>query len=224
MSTPNFSSLLQSSCSAPCWNGITPGKTTKSELIKIIPSLPFYEDSAIGWTNENGQVTQNAPDIPSSTAGILIGKDWAGISVYVKDSVVSAVSISSILNKSHEFNDLDLTLDGVIKLYGEPSYILKGGACPDFKCQNLYLVYSEQGMIFVIESGDLVSENGVFPSSIQVLPELPVREVVYFDPSQIKNFPVSIYIGNIHCEIEDEIPRWQGYTTVDFSKISSYCN
>ena len=224
MPTPDFASLLQSSCSAPCWNDITPGKTTTPQLVETIPSIPFYKDSIVGWFGDNGQITQNVPDMPDSTAGIIIGDNWAGVRIDIKDSIVSAISVSSILNKSGKFNELNLTIDKALKLYGTPSYILKGGACANFKCQNLYVIYPEQGLLLVAELQDFVSENRIFPPQIRVLPELPIQEVVFFDSSKFGDFPASLEIGNIRCEIESEIPRWQGYTTVDFSKIGSYCN
>jgi hypothetical protein len=220
-STPDFSSLLQSSCSAPCWNGITPGKTTKAEFLKVIPSLPWYKDSTIGWMDEQGKVTQNVPDAPNSVAGMMIGKNLIGI--YFKDSVVSVVTLMPTLDKSEESANHQPTLEKMVKLFGEPSNILKGGACADFKCQNLYFIYPEKGLIFIAESKDLVAQNGVFPSRIRVLPELYVQEVFFFEPSNFKSVPTSIEIGSIRCEIEDEIPDWPGYTTVDFSKVSSYC-
>ncbi len=218
---PDFSSILQSSCSAPCWNGITPGKTTKSELLEVIPSLPLYKESTVGWMDEKGQLTQKVPDTPDSAAAMIIGKNLVGI--YVKDSVVSAINIKPILDKSSEFTDPEPTLEDMVKLYGDPSNILKGGACADFKCQNLYFIYPEKGTIFISESKDFVTQAGVFPSRIRVLPELSVQEVLFFNPSKFEGIPLSTDIGSIHCEIEDEIPNWQGYTTVDFSKISSYC-
>ena len=222
---PDFASLLQSSCFAPCWNDITPGVTTKSQLIDTIPSLPFYKSSAIAWASENWQqVTQNAPETPNSTAVIMIGKNWAGISIDIKDSVVSAITFDSILNKSRQYNDLNLTLDNALKLYGTPTYILKGGSFASFKCENLYAIYPKQGIILVAESQDFVEDNGFFPTSIRILPELPVRKVVLFTPSYLKDFPSNLEVGNIRCEFDTEPPQWQGYTTVDFSKIGSSCD
>ncbi len=224
MPTPDFASILQSSCATPCWNDITPGVTTKSQIVDTIPSLPFYKSSAIGWVSENWQqVTQNVPDTPNTTAVIMIGKNWAGVSIDIKDSIVSAITFDSILNKSGQYNDLSLTLDNALKLYGTPSYILKGGSCASFKCENLYAIYSKQGIILVAESQDFVEDNGFFPTSIRILPELSVRKVVFFTPSYLKDFPISLEVGNIRCEFDTEPPRWQGYTTVDFSKIGSSC-
>jgi hypothetical protein len=220
-SIPDFSSLLQSACSAPCWNGIIPGKTTKAEFLEIIPSLPLYKESSVGWLDEKGQLSQNMPDTANSAAAMMIGKNLIGI--YIKDSVVSAISLKPIADKSGESTNPELTLEGIVKLFGEPSNILKGGACADFKCQNLYFIYPEKGLIFIAESKDLVSQSGVFPPRIRVLPDLSIQEALFFEPSNFKSVPTSIEIGSIRCEIEDEIPSWQGYTTVDFSKVSSYC-
>jgi hypothetical protein len=221
-SIPDFSSLLQSSCSAPCWNGITPGKTTKSEFLELIPSLPRYKEIGVGWMDGKGQLTSEVPDTPNLVAVLTTLNNAIGI--YIQNSVVSAITIRPTIDKSNGADDYGLSLEDMQKLYGDPSNILKGGACDDFKCEKLFFIYPDQGVIFITQSKDFVASNGVFPSHIRILPELAVQEVLFLNPAEFKGIPISVDIGNIHCEIEDEIPSWQGYTTVDFSKVGSYCN
>jgi len=219
-STPDFSTFLQSSCSAPCWNGIVPGKTTKSEFLELIQSLPWYKEISVGWMDGKGQFTSKVPDAPNLVA--VLATVNRAITVHIQDSVVSAITILPTLDKPA--GDFGLYLENMQKIYGDPSNILKGGACADFKCEKLFFIYPDQGIIFITRSKDFVSSNGVYPSHIRILPELPVQEVLFFNPAEFKSVPISVDIGDIHCEIEEEIPSWQGYTTIDFSKVSLYFN
>ncbi len=213
MSTPaphpasDLLNFLQSSCSAPCWNGITPGKTTKSEFLQIISSLPLLQDMGWEWADENGPLTEFLPDTPNM--GGVTGNGKSTLIVDVKDSIVADISFSPESIQSGP------TLEDMVKLYGNPAKILGVSLLDSCDCTYLYLIYPEKGLILTAFSDDV--------GPIRVLPQLFISEVVFFDPAEWKSSPGSIVLGGVHCEIQGEVPSWQGYTKMDFSKISSYC-
>jgi hypothetical protein len=65
-------------------------------------------------------------------------------------------------------------------MYGKPSDLFLDEGCFENTCQNLFLVYSEQGILVVVESKDL-------SLNVQVSPTLPVRNVAFFEPYNLKD-------------------------------------
>jgi hypothetical protein len=222
--TPTFAEILHSPCSAPCWYGVTPGKTSKNDLIELITKFPFYQENHVIWINDKGETSQNPPDTTASSFVMIVGNSWAGITIDFIDNIVSDVSIGSIVNSSHKYNDLGFTLDDVISSYGkQPNILLSTSGCINEGCQNLIIVYPSIGVLAMVETTDLVANNGILPSLIKVLPTLPVREMIYFKNSDFENLPTSLILNSLHCDLNTDILLWQGYTTVDFSRSSSYC-
>lgn len=223
--TPSFADLLHSPgpCSAPCWYGVTPGKTSKDELLKLIPGFPYYQENLTVWTNDKGPTDPTSPDASTSTFTMIIGNNWAGINIDITDNIVSDIQIGSILNHSGNYNDLSFTLDDVINSFGEPSNLLMGSICPSKGCQNLVIVYPRKGLLFVVEQHYLPSSNGEIPTLFPIQPTLPVREMKFIDPSVFNKLPSTLKYGSLYCELNSDILPWQGYTTVNFSQSSSSC-
>jgi hypothetical protein len=92
---PNFENLLSSTCSAPCWSGVTPGKTSKDELAKIIPAFPYYQENHTIWTDDQYNSSNNVPSTPNSTLTMVVGKNWASVEISIVDNIVSDILISS---------------------------------------------------------------------------------------------------------------------------------
>jgi hypothetical protein len=215
---PIFSNLLNSTCSAPCWFGVTPGQTSKDELTKLIPTFPYYQDNRTTWTDNQYQSSHTAPDTTNSTFIMIVGDNWATVYINVVDNVVSNILVSSALNNSFEYKDIDFTLDDILRLYGKPTDLFLDSGCFKRACQNLFLVYSKQSILVVVESKDL-------SLNLQVSPTLPVRHVAFFKPFQFTEV-ISMLTGNEdlkQCNLFPFRVAWQGYTTVQFPKRLSEC-
>jgi hypothetical protein len=224
--TPGFTDLLRSPglCLPPCWYGVTPGKTSKDELLKLIPAFPHYQQNLTVWTNNKGITNPSSPDASTSTFSMIIGNNWAGINIDITDNIVSDIQIGSIINHSGYYNDLSLTLEDVINSFGEPSNLVMGSFCPPKGCQNLIIVYPRKGLLFVVEQHYLPLSNGSLPDLLPIQPTLPVREIIFIDPSVFNNLPSTMNFGSLYCELNSDILPWQGYTTVDFSQSYSSCH
>jgi hypothetical protein len=215
-SNPDFDRLLLSTCPAPCWFGVIPGKTTKSELAGLVNTFPFYRQNHAIWRNGQGTDVENAvPEDPNTSFIMMIGNNLAGVEVEIKDNIVTYVLIDSFVKNSDEYQDLGFTLEDMIQLYGQPSDMFLGSGCPNGLCQNIYLVNSQKGVLIVAESRDPSQE-------VQILPTLPIRSIVYFDPPNAKD-PLLRVSSNNDCNFYPLRMPWQGYTTVEFSRSLWEC-
>lgn len=128
-------------CRPPCWEGITPGKTTPAEAVEILRSSPLVANAKM------------ATDPLLSSLGYVIW-DWVGGRAggeanYSTQALTQTLYIiGPYLSTSFRFQD-------VIQAYGEPSHILATAAHgPDIGSGISYylqLVYLPQG--FALAAG-----------------------------------------------------------------------
>jgi hypothetical protein len=100
-------------CSAPCWQGITPGETTWNDALTIVEDNPMFVDASV---QEPADSTARAVEF--NAAG---GKRCCG--VYSDDgrTVTSVFTLLSPIMK----------LGAVIEKYGEPTYFTVEGISDD---------------------------------------------------------------------------------------------
>ena len=141
--TPKYDDLINSPCTAPCWYGVIPGKTSKDELVKLIPAFPRYQKNRSTWLDDKSQVSQSVPETSKALFAMSIGDSLAGLQIDLDENIVSSIRISSILNKSFEYKNLGLTLGNAISTFGKPSDLFLEKDLQR-KFQKLFLVYSDQ--------------------------------------------------------------------------------
>jgi len=175
--------------------------------------------------NDKGPVDPDSPDASTSNFNMIVGNNWAGITIDLNNNVVSDIRIGSILHE-FKYTELGLTIADVSNLYGPPSNLLLDDLCPAYKNsrQNLIVIDRKRGVLAEAETQNLCVNNGVLPSHILVLPAFPVHEMIFFDPSGLESFPARLNINALHCNLNPDVLTWQGYITVDFSHTSSYCD
>lgn len=97
-------------CKPPCWNGITPGKTTVAEAVEILKRTPIITEVET-WTE---QLTLRR-DIGHLEWNWITGES-AGSAEYHTEATTQTVYVIYLQNVAIKFGD-------VIKAYGEPSHI-----------------------------------------------------------------------------------------------------
>ncbi|MBI5034110.1 MAG: hypothetical protein HZB51_26620 [Chloroflexi bacterium] len=129
-----FRWLRKIPCSAPCLEGITPGKTTASEAIEIL--------------NQNSLVRNVRREPSYGSKWESVSWDWKGSNTggdafYLPDNLEIIASITPHFGRDYSFRD-------VIQAYGEPTYIiaiadLLVSEKPIF-CQQAIFVYVSNGL------------------------------------------------------------------------------
>src|SRR5690349_9248452 len=124
---PNWwiSWLAHPVCKSPCWQNITPGKTTRDEAIAILEHAPGV---VITYDNKDGL---------SWNFGT---KTEEGNIILSEDGIVSSIWMDSI-------SDRKLFLKTIVASYGYPKYV-KSYDCREGICSTA-LLYPDSGMFLV---------------------------------------------------------------------------
>jgi len=152
-----FDNVLQSECDPPCWRGITPGMTTRDEVLETLgkgfkgedPSFPV-----IRWGTrcvEGGGLSQVKIDLSPA------------------DRVVSIKLVET--EPRYTFAD-------VVSRHGPPSSVMVNECAPDSDLGFVYLVYPEAGMAFATGYVRVLGEPWQRPSA-----EERVFQWIYFAPT-----------------------------------------
>jgi hypothetical protein len=196
---PKVSGVIQdTSCFPPCWEGITPGKTTRDEALAIIKSLPDVNtDSIKPWS----MVTGN--DSIKWDFSSLTGDRFGNI--FFRNDITIGFTFFPEKN--------GLRLDNAIKFLGEPEGILAIYHKQEIRYLSIFINYKLKGVVL------LLSINPYNPNKTATVSAKSVVETFwYFVPDLYNELMTSNYIGGIAPVILNEYTHpWTGYG--DISQI-----
>ena len=155
-------------CAAPCWQGIVPGKTSRSQVMQILRANPYIRDDSLeeAGTTEVGGVTW-----------------WWSIpgrrlqpSILWQDNTVQEITLGLTY---------DLTVDQVVNKFGPPESLNVGiGGVPEHQYWIIDLYYPGEGIQFKAYTSE---------SSSLLEPSTEVGVVIYFVPSSLEERVADIY-------------------------------
>lgn len=178
-----------SSCSPPCWNGITPGVTGAEKVKKILMEDLDLRDVRIGdasW-GENGYTIRADFDRKQ------------GLEIYIQDSTVTAIWITDT-----DLNGLYLSVQDIINLYGYPesNYVTQYSGWSFYGYQ-INLFYPSYSMTILIRNGsDYGCVNLDKNTSISGIILMPEAEYMEFMINYVDDFG--------HFDFSKTSP-WEGY-------------
>jgi hypothetical protein len=190
--TPSIPNSLESffgdtSCSWPCWQGITPGVTTNSEALRklqdspLVYSIQTQERNGVGganWFWKNG-----------ATQPVKGNLAWW------QDGIVSSIGLSA---------SPVIPLEEILKKFGPPEKI---GVSSDLiegppRQWFVTLFYATKG--FAVQYNPDRDEN---EKNIQILPASPINFVNLFKPTSIEDWILSYGADPNDYNLQD----WKGY-------------
>jgi len=155
------------SCQPPCWQGLTPGETTKSELIVYLNNSPIIEkDSFV--EKEGYEIFQSeiAFNLTSGTRG-------------------EAYFLDDILSVLYFFDDVDINFNDAIELFGEPKFLLvytdwcnpsPRFSFGDAECQTIHAINPKIGVEYGYQTK--ISDH------IEITPNSQLISIGFFDPDK----------------------------------------
>lgn len=152
----NHWSKLLGQCQLPCWIGIVPGQTSSTEAIALLKKH---------YGNSNVKV-KNQTSIEWVSGGIDLS-ETGNVSMFE-----NAVADIIVILKE------DLSVDEVVRLFGEPDLVFVAKMGNDGNCWNSSLFYSKQGIEVSLKSidGSVGIKNTQSVYSIRFLsPQLAVQ-------------------------------------------------
>lgn len=184
--------LVESPCAPPCWQNIIPGKTSKQEVMELIPQIPDIDQHKSKWIGPW--------NIYTDIFRILFqDKRSKGDIRFLDDTVVSIFL----------YDDLNIDVDQVIDLYGQPeSVIIEKEYSGDIIHLSISLIYPDEGIFLNFTDGDL--------NTAHIQPDKKIEWVVFVDPLR---FETTLTEGASIIDPEafqnNRYP-WVGYTNIEF--------
>ena len=154
--------LDEPACKSPCWQNITPGKTSMKDAVAILENtqdiiITYKGEYGVSW--QFSQIYSGAGDMRESEDGIVS-------SIWLGDSP-----------------DKELYFKTIVEEYGYPSFV-ELYDCREGMCSTI-LVYPDIGLLVDIFLKDNIEDSG--SSEVTIQPDIAVSGV-YFIPPGLENF------------------------------------
>jgi len=187
-------------CLVPCWEGVTPGKTTMQEALDSLKQNPLVAGANISLSSNS----------ETGSSHTIIDWDWTKISSPSPGGYIdggSELASSKVVRITPSYN-APYKLGDVIKMYGEPTYVVADyrklendsyyAVAITFSAQGLFLSYTAPANKKPTINADLTFEP-------------PTARLIFFVPGA-EAFPkIPFYDGYNKYR-----KPWSGYNTFDF--------
>jgi hypothetical protein len=192
--------LTSAECILPCWYGITPGKSTSSQVYDALERIHGVDTELIyETTNKDDKLTKIAWFFKRPV------EDQMG-SVNITNDTVTAVNISTVNS---------LTLDSFLNKAGEPEQYWTGPGQRDGGggFSDIVLLAPSKGY-----AAELVIDIKAGSNQVEIKPDTPVFRVTYFSPEMYQELlPTHILIDQPAMG-RTPMQVWKGYGLIPVNK------
>lgn len=182
--------LAKKPCLAPCWEGITPGITTKNEALNLLQHMSFVD-----------KVTPREPLSKAQTGAIV----WKYVSQPDTGGGVRYDVIDQKIVEIAPQYPNKVTFKEIIAAYGLPTHLAATASIPTdayILCHAIYLIYMENG--FLLQTG-ICSDN-----FLNISDNLILTGPIIFDKAKFYTH-VSIFAsGDIRPT------KWEGFNDFEY--------
>jgi hypothetical protein len=186
--------VVDETCSPPCWEGITPGTTSRDEVHLLL------ED--ISWVNGDSiqDVFTVSPNDSVKWMGTSKASDYSG-KIFLKGDLVTVITISP---KERVLKFVD-----IIHKLGDPENILAVTTRGERAITAVFILYPSKGYGFL---DYYYSSNTDIDNPIQVKPEEYVKQVWYCKPEHFYKYMASGEIAYLPINLVDTgMQKWVGF-------------
>lgn len=180
--------LQDPTCEPPCWRGIIPGVTSKTELVSLIEKTTEDYNERFSLRGDGGEITCWEPREVKRP-----------VCAYLENDVLFLL----------EFSDVNTTIDKAFGLFDEPDHLAIKTTVGDYEERILYLLYAEKGI-------SLIHFDSTVPSRWiqEIQPNTKIQRVWYFDPSDFANLVDDGFIGDAKL-VDNAVFEWKGLGIIE---------
>ena len=197
---PSEMSLLTGDpCEPPCWQGLTPGSSTKDDVNEFLETSRFVDRDSVFRS-----------DVTTASAGVV------GVSIQWRSTAARSRGVDSnefvieggVLKYIFVYPDYDLTLESLLQRYGPPDkfhVMVTGRHVP---LLGVTLFYPAYGFTASLE---------LPVDEAQLRPESTVVQVWYSEAAPLETFiELGIgYLGSTPDQWLESLRDWQGYGAIE---------
>ena len=179
-------------CERPCWHNITPGRSSKEEVLAIMPTIPEVDSESIKNYESNSYDYIQWNFKPKT--GDRFGR------IDFTNNIVSLIEIYPIKNS--------LQIQDAIQRLGVPEKVLALYQLTEVVWSNVFLISPTNGYVLLI----------INPNTKDVVkPDDRVSGVFYLDPESFDSALIANRFIGIHCkELLNDMKPWNGYGKVTY--------
>lgn len=191
--------IVDTSCFPPCWENITPGKTTIEETNTLLKSVQWINTDSI----KNERIWNDYESI--SWSGGRDAGDYSG-DIYFDNTTAVLISIAP--------NTGVLKLSDIIKKLGEPENVIIVYKSGERSILAIYILYPSKGYIFL---DYYYTSNVESKVSAQVMSDENIKSVWYFEQNEMNKYltngPIDLIPNDL---LKEGIQKWNGYGEYGF--------
>jgi hypothetical protein len=189
------SSVLRvETCVRPCWNNITPGRSSKQEVLAMMPTIPEVDSDSIKHYESNSEdyIQWNFKPRTGDHYGVI----------NFTNNIVSSIEIYP--------NKNSLQVQDAIQRLGLPEKVLALYQLTEVTWLKTYLISPTNGYVL----GMVNPKN-----QDMIQPDDTVTGVFYLDPESFDSALITNFHIGIHCqEMLKGMKPWSGYGKVTYVK------
>jgi hypothetical protein len=181
--------LEKPTCLAPCWNNITPGVTTRNQLLQMLKKDP--------------SVSGIKADVGVPWGPILVWQVGKGISDPNFNNILVPFDSNGIVQEIRMGGDNNLYLKDFIPVYGFPEAVVFADTATDTPYVEVDLLFPKIGLVL----GFFIKYSGSFTHPIiKFTKDLDVWHILFTKPGLEYYYENDVYIKPLV-----EYP-WKGYS------------
>ena len=190
--------VVDSPCSIPCWQNITPGVTKAEDLEKLLQVVPDID--------KNGIVKLPAWDIFDGVYRFAFKDQRVEGVAYIKNDLV---------NQIHIDGELNVPIDQIIQLYEKPEKLIVSTIVNPGRfggsgiILEINLVYISKGVAFSFLNRDL--------NLITIKADALIKKVIYAEPETIVRIVSPDERPLEQLEQQGRAFDWNGYQEIKFN-------
>jgi hypothetical protein len=191
-STQPSSVVREEICGRPCWHNITPGRSTKQEVLIMLPTIPEVDSDSIK------QYDSDSDDYIQWNFKPRTGDQYGRIEF--QNNIVSSIEIAP--------NKNSLLVQDVIQHLGVPEKVLALSQITEVTWLRTYLISPTNGYVIVMVNPK--NEDTIRPDDI-------VSGVFYLDSESFDSALITTKYLAIYCkELLNDMEPWSGYGKVAY--------
>jgi hypothetical protein len=188
--------LEKSNCDLPCWNGITPGKTTEDQLLQILGNPSSVDQNSIRNENQPWNIFDNQIFFSLNQVSVLAKE--TKIQVYLTHEIVSDMNICG---------DLQISMGDIVDQVSEPKSIFSNNNIAGDR--TIVLVDPNSGIAYWYSTDPKLKE-----SQYEINPETKIGCLGIFDPNLYEKMLDAKRFSNGIYDREETLKAqypWNGY-------------
>jgi hypothetical protein len=187
-------------CEPPCWQKITPGKSSSDEAYQILSGLPFLHTAPLA-------TPKRIDDFRSYDSWNFQKnmRERGGVITYFNDTVAYM-----------EFDVRGtLKIGEMIDFYGKPELLSVISGWNDSRWLEVRWIYPDKGVLITHFDHNWRPEGNY----ASITPDLPVYDVYYFDPELYDTLVETVFFSPTRREVvQESIRPWVDYGPVPYTE------